>query len=260
MSLLKTALACVLLAVLAPAARAQFTRPANSQTLGQATRYGGSQSATRASPVSTQAGPAIPQETVYDSSDSESSDAAWASDTPSSDSSDTLQSPETLSPQYNSPIYDPPTAGNWNSNAAQGGGSCQGYCTDSSTGSTGPASAWLGTYRFAGGNPAFNGPWYISADAFLMHRSNGNANIPITVDGNTGSNILSAQNLTFTSKVGPRLMLGYAWSHTTAFEISYFGLIDSRTQVFMSGNNNLTLPGDLSSSATGFNDANQVGV
>ncbi|HEX4144955.1 MAG TPA: BBP7 family outer membrane beta-barrel protein [Pirellulales bacterium] len=192
-------------------------------------------------------------------SEPDSYDQAWSSDTT------VAGEPESIAPNSNAPIYDPPDANDWNSGAVSsgavgsGGGYSQGSCSSCTT-SPGVASDFLGTYRFGGGNPAFNGPWYVSADAFLLHRSNGNANIPITMNSNTGNTILSAQNLTFTSRVGPRLMVGYAWSHTTAFEVSYFGLIDSRTQVGISGPDNLTLPGDLSSVATGFSGASQVNV
>ena len=130
----------------------------------------------------------------------------------------------------------------------------------STTGSASSASDWLGSYRFAGGNANFSGPWYATADAFLLHRSNGNQNQAITVDSNTNNTLLSVRDLTFTSKVGPRLLLGYAWSHTTAFEVSYFGLIDSRTSTNQTGASNLTLPGALAFIATDFFNASQVGV
>lgn len=254
MSLLKTALTCVLLAVLALQASAQTIRPATSKALGQFTSFGGSPPNTRATTVSAQtpvAAPIMSQPASFDSSDSDSGGEVWTSDAPISDAS------ESMSPESVAPIVDPRYSGTSNPTMSpSGGGFSQGYCTDDSS----SPSNFLAGYRFAGGNASFNGPWYVSADAFLLRRSNGNAHIPITVDGNTGNTLLNAHDLTFTSKVGPRLMLGYAWSHTTAFEVSYFGLIDSRTQTHQSGNNNLTLPGDLAFVATDFFNANQVNV
>jgi hypothetical protein len=261
MSLPKTALACVLLAVLASQAGAQTIRPATSKALGQVTSFAGSPPAASATAVSAQtplAGPAIPQEIISDSSPSDSWNEAWASDATATDSPESVL-PETIyAPQANPLIYDPPSASTWNPTAAPMGGGCSGgNCSD---GSSSSAADWLGSYRFAGGNASFNGPWYVSADAFLLHRSNGNQNMPITVDGNTNNTLLSVRDLTFTSKVGPRLMFGYAWSHTTAFEVSYFGLIDSRTSTNQTGASNLTLPGALAFIATDFFNASQVGV
>ena len=43
------------------------------------------------------------------------------------------------------------------------------------------------------------------------------------IDANTGSTLLSVQGLQFSSRVGPRVMVGYAWSHTTAFEAQLLG-------------------------------------
>ncbi len=267
MSLLKTALACLLLAVLAPLAGGQTLRPAGPMAPGQYSRSGGYYSPNSAMPV---AAPPAPRTISYESSQPESWGESWTSDASESPESDESESeaPEAAPaptsgwtpPQTPDDLWDsaeiPPNGYN-----AAAGPSCptcsDGYCTD---GSQSAVSSWLGSYRFGGGNMGFPGPWYISADAFLLHRSNGNANTPITLNSVTGGTMLSARDLTFTSKVGPRLMIGYAWSHTTAFELSYFGLIDSRTQAGVLGNGNLTLPGTLGLFAPDFFDANQVNV
>ena len=211
MSLLKTAFACVLLAVLAPQASAQTIRPATSRNLGQYSGFGGSPPTMRPAAMNGPtpiAGPAILQSSSDDSPAADSGEQAWASDSPVSDAPD-YDSPESVAPQYDAPdrriTHVRSTGGStWSATPPPGSdfsqAGCQGNCSD---GSPSAVSSWLGTYRFGGGNSGFTGPWYVSADAFLLQRSNGNANIPITVDSNTGTTLLSAQNLKFTSAGRP---------------------------------------------------------
>ncbi|HTU27428.1 MAG TPA: BBP7 family outer membrane beta-barrel protein [Pirellulales bacterium] len=299
MSLFKTAFACFLLAALAPLAQGQSFRPANSRVLGQNPNYsspnyyGGSPSvrAVAMNGLAPMNGPRLAQNYPSNAIISDSEDGAWTSDSPD----DGSQSDQGGS---SAPIYDPPDEagydpspqygpgsnwsatppgycqqGNCQGNCGWNAGACgAGNCTDTivssqtisssavSSSSNPSVSSWLGTYRFGGGNPGFAGPFYIAADVFALYRNNGNANIPITVDNNTGNTLLSAQNMHFDMRVGPRLTFGWAICHTTAVEFTYWGLIDSRSVFTVNGNGNLNLPGDVAFVATDFFAANQVNV
>ena len=88
--------------------------------------------------------------------------------------------------------------------------------------------------------------WWLSADALFLHRTQ-NYNQPIVLEEGNNSlmPVLTGDNLRFGTAAGPRFATGWTWSSGRTAELVYFGLNDWSSTARVTGNNNLSIPGDL---------------
>lgn len=98
--------------------------------------------------------------------------------------------------------------------------------------------------------PLYGGTrWYAYADAIFFTRDTRIGNTPLVLlDNNaaTQSNVLlSTTDLDFLFEPGPRVLVGYEFDPSNAFEASYFGIYNWHDTATINGNNDLNLPGDL---------------
>jgi Putative beta barrel porin-7 (BBP7) len=269
MTVLKSALACGLLVALAPWAAAQEVTPAS--VAGQAT--GSNQSV-----AYRQAGQRSPDATLAYATDEPATPPSHGGAAVASDGSDDYSDYD-YDPNNNSgdgqqgfcpqgqPGYGqqgfcpyPQSGGGYDPNTCMDGMGQGPQYPDYSPGRVHPfwskiASIQCGTGRYVGS-------WYISAEALVLHRSNGTGNIPIVLDSSNNNNVLlTTQNLGFNTVTAPSFMVGYDYSYHTAFEVSYFGVSDSQASAHQLGaTNNLSLPGDLSLFPSDYFDSSQVVV
>jgi hypothetical protein len=102
--------------------------------------------------------------------------------------------------------------------------------------------------------------WWISADALFLHRSQ-NSNSTFVIDeDNALAPVLTGNDLDFGTAAGPRLALGRQWDSGITTELVYFGMHDWTSTAQATGNNNLSLPGDLGLATFDFFAADQMDV
>ena len=87
--------------------------------------------------------------------------------------------------------------------------------------------------------------WWLSADALFLHRTQ-KYNQPIVLDEKNGlAPVLTGDQLRFGTTAGPRLAMGWTSSFGRTAELVYFGLNDWSSTARITGDNNLSIPGDL---------------
>lgn len=102
--------------------------------------------------------------------------------------------------------------------------------------------------------------WWLSADALFLDRTQHN-NQPIVLDeDNNLAPVLTGSNLAFGIAAGPRLATGLTWNSGHTAELVYFGLNNWSTTAVATGNNNLSIPGDLGLATFDFFAADRMDV
>ena len=104
---------------------------------------------------------------------------------------------------------------------------------------------------------------YGSVDALFWHRTNDSFKQPFVVNANNGEQIYSTSDLDFQYEPGIRATIGLGHAGICclpAFEITYLGIYDWDERVGATGDNLLSLAGDLGSVVNGFTLAEGIGT
>lgn len=102
--------------------------------------------------------------------------------------------------------------------------------------------------------------WWVSADALFLNRSQNFSGVIVVDDVNQSSPALTGRDLDFSAVAGPRFALGNCFGNGLQAELVYFGLHDWTARATATGNNNLSLPGDIATATQDFFAADAMNV
>jgi hypothetical protein len=102
--------------------------------------------------------------------------------------------------------------------------------------------------------------WWVSAEAMFLDRSQNYSGVMVVDDANQSAPVLTGRDLEFLPVAGPRFALGTCLGRGLQAELVYFGLHDWTAQSSVTGNNNLSLPGDIATATQDFFAADAMNV
>ena len=104
-------------------------------------------------------------------------------------------------------------------------------------------------------------PFYVTAEAMVLHRDNRTADQPIVINGVNGATVMSTRDLGFTNwAAGARIIAGYRLRSGAALELTYFGFQDFSTSASAANPFMLSSPAGLGIYTYDFHDANSMNV
>lgn len=102
--------------------------------------------------------------------------------------------------------------------------------------------------------------WWMSADALFLYRTQNNRQTMVVDENNALAPVLTGNDLSFGMAAGPRLATGWTWKSGYTAELVYFGMNNWASQASVTGNNNLSIPGDLGLATFDFFAADRMDV
>jgi hypothetical protein len=94
----------------------------------------------------------------------------------------------------------------------------------------------------------------------FLNRSQNYSGVLVVDDTNQSAPVLTGRDLDFLPVAGPRFALGTCFGQGLQAELVYFGLHDWTAQSSVTGNNNLSLPGDIATATQDFFAADAMNV
>jgi hypothetical protein len=101
--------------------------------------------------------------------------------------------------------------------------------------------------------------WFFAAGGTLLRRSR-QSSAALVIDEDTLSTLLTTDALSFDFEVGPYFNFGLWVTPTSAIEATYYGLNPWEADAVVTGDNNLSLPGDLALATFDFFAADVMSV
>ncbi len=102
--------------------------------------------------------------------------------------------------------------------------------------------------------------WWMSADVLFLYRTQNNRTTMVVDENNALAPVLTGSELSFGMAAGPRLATGWTWKSGYTAELVYFGMNNWASQATATGNNNLSIPGDLGLATFDFFAADRMEV
>ena len=102
--------------------------------------------------------------------------------------------------------------------------------------------------------------WWMSADALFLYRTQHNRATFVIDENNASAPVLTGDDLSFGMAAGPRLATGLTGQSGYTAELVYFGMNNWTSSATATGNNNLSIPGDLGLATEDFFAADRMDI